>query len=182
MRVSCPNCGATSSLDTLIQHEAASTALAEALGLSGALGRLIIQYLGLFRPAKRQLTMDRVATLMAELAPMIHSARVSHGGSVYAAPVAAWQAALEQMLGSRDKLSLPLKTHGYLIAIIAGQANSQAARSEASSNRQRAGITPVAQHASHQVFKPAAVATPSSPETAREFLQQAKNLIKRNGE
>lgn len=178
MRASCPNCGAETSLDALIQHDAARTALAEALGLSVPLGKLLIQYLGLFRPAKRQLTMDRVASLMAELAPMIHAARISHNGSVYAAPVEVWRISLEQMVASRDKLTLPLKSHGYLLAIIAGQANSQAARAENQGNRQRAGITPVAQHASHRAFQASAPGEVSSPETAAAALAQAKSLIK----
>ncbi|GBL46249.1 hypothetical protein SFMTTN_2062 [Sulfuriferula multivorans] len=178
MRVGCPNCGAETSLDALIQHDAARTALIEALGLSVPLGKLLIQYLGLFRPAKRQLTMDRVASLLAELAPQIHAARISHNGSVYAAPVEVWRTALEQMVAGRDKLSLPLKSHGYLLAIIAGQANSQAARSESQNNRQRAGITPVAQHASHRPFKAAEAGAQSSPETAAAALAQAKSLIK----
>ena len=67
MRTRCPSCGATLSLDALIAHDGAREALAVALTLPGALGPALLRYLALFRPVNRELTMDRVARLLAEL-------------------------------------------------------------------------------------------------------------------
>ncbi|MEG1971149.1 MAG: hypothetical protein RR101_13645, partial [Burkholderiaceae bacterium] len=67
MRTRCPSCGTTLSLDALVAHDGAREALAAVFKLSGALGSALIRYIALFRPAARELTMDRVAKLIAEL-------------------------------------------------------------------------------------------------------------------
>ena len=61
MKLSCPACGATASLDVLIGHEGARDAVVVSLTLYGPLGKLLVQSLGLFRPPSRNLSMDRVA-------------------------------------------------------------------------------------------------------------------------
>lgn len=122
MQVTCAACGATTSLDVLLQHEEARAAVAAAMQVSAPLAALLIRYLGLFRPAKRQLTMDRVARLLNELLPHLQAARIERNGKHYAAPVDTWKAALEQMLATREGLRLPLKNHAYLYSVIAGMA------------------------------------------------------------
>lgn len=122
MRVSCPACGAELTLDALLAHDAARRAVASAMTVSPALADRLMKYLGLFRPAKRQLTMDRVASLLEELLPMLQSQTVTRGGREYSTIVDTWKQALDQMLRARDagKLTLPLKSHGYLLEIVVG--------------------------------------------------------------
>ncbi|MBI2397699.1 MAG: hypothetical protein HYV17_07865 [Xanthomonadales bacterium] len=64
---------------------------------------------------------------------MIDSAMVTRGGMDRAAPLAVWQAGLEQMVELRNgnKLTLPLKSHGYLLEIVASLAEKSAAKAEA---------------------------------------------------
>ncbi len=122
MKTRCPNCGTTLSLDALMAHDAAREALALLFGLSGALGAAVTRYLGLFRPATRELSMDRLARLLRELVPDIQAQRIERHGQVHAAPPEAWVWAIGQALDARDagRLKLPLTGHGWLYEVIAG--------------------------------------------------------------
>ena len=119
MKVKCSACGAVHSLDALVANESASQALNAALLVNGDLGRALIGYLGLFRPAKTSLTFERVATLLNELTPMITAQTIQRDGREFPAPPDAWIYAINQMLASRQTLKLPMKSHGYLLEIIA---------------------------------------------------------------
>lgn len=128
------------SLDTLLASEGAREAVMTALQLPAPLGKALVQYLALFRPAQRQLSFDRVNSLLSELLPMIQSGKIERNGRLWAAPVESWRQGIEEMLAKRDKLTLPLKGHGYLLTIIAGYADKTEARAEAQAEeRQRSG-------------------------------------------
>ncbi len=119
MKVKCSACGAVHSLDALVANEAASQALNAALLINGELGRALIGYLGLFRPAKSSLTFERVATILNELSPMITAGKIQRDGREFSAPPEVWIYGINQMLASRQTLKLPMKSHGYLLEIIA---------------------------------------------------------------
>ena len=120
MKCKCPACGALSSLDVLIANKAASDALNAALLVNGELGEALIRYLGLFRPAKSSLTFERVATLLSELTPMLQAQTIRRDGREFPAPPEAWIYAINQMMANRINFTLPMKSHGYLLEIIAG--------------------------------------------------------------
>ncbi|WP_035384010.1 hypothetical protein [Ferriphaselus sp. R-1] len=159
MRTSCPACGATASLDVLLGNEGAREAVMAALAMPAPIGKLLVQYLGLFRPASRQLSFDRVATLLNELLPMIAEAKIERNGRTWSAPQDYWRMALEEMLakprGCPGGITLPLKTHGYLLAIIAGYSSKAEGAQEARTEAKRAGHTPVGSVAAHQPVAPA---------------------------
>ncbi|AKO45710.1 hypothetical protein [[Haemophilus] ducreyi] len=119
MKVKCSACGAVHSLDALVANQAASDALNTALMVNGELGKALIGYLGLFRPTKTSLTFDRVAKLLNELTPMIREGKIQRDGCEFSAPSESWIYAINQMLASRQTLKLPMKSHGYLLEIIA---------------------------------------------------------------
>ncbi|MHB1333421.1 MAG: hypothetical protein ACYCY1_12560 [Sulfuriferula sp.] len=179
MRLSCPACGASSSLDALIEHGAAREALAAALCLDARLGALMVKYLALFRPAKTGLSMSRVATLLGELLPMIHAAKIERNGTLYAAPRDAWISAVEDILARRDSLTLPLKTHGYLLGIIVNQAGQAAGRAEKANEQKRSGHTPVGVSAAHRPMQPDAPVV-RNPEAAAQAIAAAKAIMKGN--
>ncbi|ARO88144.1 hypothetical protein EBAPG3_010360 [Nitrosospira lacus] len=131
------------SLDTVIGTEGAREAVITALQLPAPLGKLIVQYLALFRPAQRQLSFDRVNTILNELLPMISSGKIERNGRIWAAPTETWRIGIEEMLAKRDKLTLPLKGHGYLLTIIAGYTDKAEAKAEAKSEDRRAGRTAI---------------------------------------
>lgn len=137
MKTKCPSCGATASLDVLLSNDGAREAITAALQLPAPLGKLLIQYLGLFRPKERDLSFDRVAKLLGELLPMINDGHIERGGRAWPAPLPAWKEALEQMLVTRDKLQLPMKSHGYLLEIIAGMGSRVEAAAEERREQER---------------------------------------------
>lgn len=142
MRLTCPGCGATHSIEILFTDRAARDAVAAALRLPANLGERLLRYIGLFRPQARSLSWDRAARLLEELQESISAAEIERGGRVYPAPVDYWKTAIDQMLDHRDKLALPLKSHGYLFEIIIGLSqkadDKRAARQEIDDERARA--------------------------------------------
>ena len=117
MKVKCPSCGASLSLDVLIAHDEARDALVALSGISDELVKACLKYLTLFRPAERDLTFARVAKLVGEIAPMIRAGEISRNRQTYPAPREAWVWAFNRCLEARDagKLKPPLTSHGYLL-------------------------------------------------------------------
>lgn len=120
MKTRCPCCGAENSLDALIAHEEARQSLWAVAQIGGPMSTGLVRYLGLFRPEKSALSQARMATLMAELLPMMQSGHIQRDGKTYPAPPAAWAYAFGEVLAARDtgRLKTPLKSHGYLLEVI----------------------------------------------------------------
>ncbi len=120
MKTRCPACGATNSLDALLGHGEASKAFVASLNLVGDLATPLVKYLGMFRSQNRELTFERTAKLLGEIAVDINAQQIKRGHHSYPAPKAAWIWAINTMLERRDqgKLQLPLKNHGYLYEVI----------------------------------------------------------------
>ena len=120
MNIKCPNCGAVHSLDSLINDADASSVLRAVLEMDAELGKAAIRYIGLFRPAKSQLTWARTAKLLNELMPMIKTQEAVRDGVSSPAPAEAWLYGFNETVNARDqgRLKLPLKSHGYLLEIV----------------------------------------------------------------
>lgn len=116
----CPNCGAANSLDSLVSDAEAAEVLKMLLELDADIGKAAIRYIGLFRPAKSQLSWARTAKLMNELMPMIKAQEAARDGVCFPAPVEAWLHGFNETVNARDqgRLKLPLKSHGYLLEIV----------------------------------------------------------------
>ncbi len=179
MKLVCPACGSVNSLDSLVGHDGARAALAELAALSGPLAGAVLRYLALFRPEKRQLSLDRVASLLSELNPMIMDARITRNGRAYAAPREVWIGAIDSILASRDRLVLPLKSHGYLLEIIIGQIHKAEQATESKREAGRAGHTPVGGHAPRPTAEPEPEPEKprASPETIAATLAKAKTIV-----
>ena len=130
MRLTCPCCGATLSLEALLNDTAARQAVATALSLPADLGPRLLRYLGLFRPAQRSLTWERAASLLNELHGLIEAGEIRRHGRSWRVSPADWASALDEIQGRRPSLTLPLKSHGYLLEILAGLASQTEARHE----------------------------------------------------
>lgn len=174
MRLRCPCCGASNSLDALIAHDAARAAIKAALELDAGLGGLVYQYLGLFRPAKNALGWDKVASLLGELNPMIAAAQIQRDGQSYPAPREVWKLALATTLAARSTLNLPLKHHNYLLGIIANLHRQQGKQLEDKRDMARSGNTPVAAGAAARPEMTRLPALPPRKGAPEEF----KNLVK----
>lgn len=165
MRLTCPSCGFCGDVEAYLADVAARRALAAALQLPPALGDRLLRYLMLFRPAKRALSLERLQRLLEELVAPIREAKLTRHGRTWAAPLAYWEQALEQMLDARDKLQLPLKSHGYLFEIVAGIACKAEAKKEAQA--QAAAAYPYA-----RVHTPEAPPSRGIPAEVKEQLQR----------
>ncbi|MDA3509448.1 DUF2752 domain-containing protein [Acinetobacter junii] len=120
MKTRCPACGATTSLDALLGHSDASKAFVSALSVTGDLQHPLVNYLAMFRSESRDLTFERAAKLISEIAPDITAKEIKRGHYTYPAPRSAWIWAISIMIERRDqgKLQVPLKNHGYLYEVI----------------------------------------------------------------
>ncbi|WP_127302371.1 hypothetical protein [Neisseria meningitidis] len=120
MNIKCPNCGAVHSLDSLINDAEASAVLRAVLEMDAELGKAAIRYIGLFRPAKSQLSWARTSKLLNELLPMIKAQEAARDGVCFPAPAEAWIHGFNETVNARDqgRLKLPLKSHGYLLEIV----------------------------------------------------------------
>lgn len=176
MKVTCPSCGADMDLDVLLAHEDSRRALLRLVEISMPLAKVMVQYLRLFKPAKRAMGISRVVKLLEELLPDVQRGFVTHKGREWAAPVAAWQEAVQVMLGRRDegKLKVPLTSHAYLYEVLSGIADKSeglAERGLEAVRRQRVVVYPASPHpASQSVVEalaprplPAAPAKPVGP-------------------
>ena len=120
MNIKCPNCGAVHSLDSLINDADASSVLRAVLEMDAEMGKAAIRYIGLFRPAKSQLSWSRTAKLLNELLPMMKAQTAERDGVSHPAPAEAWLHGFNETVNARDqgRLKLPLKSHGYLLEIV----------------------------------------------------------------
>lgn len=120
MNIKCPNCGAVHSLDSLINDADASAVLRAVLEMDVEMGKAAIRYVGLFRPAKSQLSWSRTAKLLNELLPMMKAQTAERDGVSSPAPAEAWMHGFNETVNARDqgRLKLPLKSHGYLLEIV----------------------------------------------------------------
>ncbi len=130
MQLTCPVCFARYAIEAALADDDARRAVAAAFKMPAPLGDLILRYIGLFRAPKRALSWERASRLIDDLLVPIQAGRIERHGRTWAAPIEAWKAALTEMIDRRDKLQLPLKSHGYLFEIVAAQANKTEAREE----------------------------------------------------
>lgn len=143
-QICCPNCRAVMSLDVVFADDApreALNAIVDAHPAGETFVKPLLRYIGLFAPAKSQMSHTRIAALVNELAPMIRSAQIERNGRTWACPIDYWRQGFEQMLSQRDqgRLKLPLKSHGYLLEVLAGFADKAESRAESHTEHQRQG-------------------------------------------
>lgn len=119
----CPECGhhaapAGFAVDADSKQYAALLA-----DLPPPVARAVMSYIALFAPRARKLTAPRARKLLEELAPLIKAERITRRGREWIAPQAAWITAIDDLLARRDKLTLPLTTHGYLLDVLTSTAD-----------------------------------------------------------
>lgn len=130
MRLTCTSCGAHGSIEQFTADADARRSVELVAALPAEIGPVVVRYLGLFRPMKRGLTWDRVLKISAEVFEMIKAGAVEHRGKRYPATPAMIASAMQQMLDNRERLELPMTSHGYLVKIVAGESPREAARAE----------------------------------------------------
>jgi len=142
--VTCPNCRVSASLDVFLSEDSVRAALDAVIDAHPAGQTLIkpmLRYIGLFAPAKTRMAYSRLASLIGEISPAMRSAQISRNGRTWPAPMPYWQTAFETVLNAAHQggLSLPLKSHGYLLEVIARMSSKEQAKTETLREQQRAG-------------------------------------------
>lgn len=123
--ICCPICGAELSIELLFAHAQDHRAFTHLAMLSIPVGARVLAYIGLFAPAKNRLTLARKVKLLEQLLPDLQRQAITHNGRDWEVPLKAWALAIDGVLSHRDggKLRLPLTSHGYLYAVLAGMAD-----------------------------------------------------------
>lgn len=142
MQITCPCCSCRFSIEAALSDEAARRALGAALKLPAPIGDLLLRYVALFRPKSRALSWSRAAKLLEELQSAIGSGRIERRGRIWVAPLEIWRAALEEILGQAAKLTLPMKSHGYLYEIIVGLVDRAEGEREEVIEQRRRTVSP----------------------------------------
>lgn len=141
----CPVCRNTLTLDVVFAHDGVRESILHLVNAHPEAGRLLrplLAYVGLFAPVKTEMRYERVAAILGEMVALIHAGTVRDAhGQEWPAPLEYWRLAFDEMIARRDAggLKLPLKSHGYLTAIVAGMSNKAAASAERHTEAQRAG-------------------------------------------
>lgn len=132
MKLRCPHCGHAASLLNFASEQAARQTVLLVADLPKPLGKPVLQYIGLFRPAQRSLSWDRTLKLLNQLKTDIDRGKIERHSRIWPAPEPAWHNAINAMLLKADTntLKLPLKNHGYLYEIISSQQSSVEAKDE----------------------------------------------------
>ena len=133
--VKCPVCHSSMSIDVLLADDAPREALLAIIDVhpqGKTFIKPLLHYIGLFAPAKSQLSHTRIAALIGELTPMITAGRIERNGIIHTAPLDYWTDGINAVLNARSAgtLTTPLKSHGYLLEVISKRANASAAKAE----------------------------------------------------
>ncbi|ENE1253424.1 hypothetical protein ABM187_003647 [Stenotrophomonas maltophilia] len=134
MKATCPECGCQGHIGTFfVEEDGKRLAMTMADMPTKELAKAVLGYLGLFKPPKTALRLQRAAKIAQEVADLVATGTVckdERTGVRRPAGPAAWAAGIEQMLAQRSALSLPLESHGYLRAVVYGLADKQDAAAE----------------------------------------------------
>jgi hypothetical protein len=135
----CPGCGTYGTIECFASGEDASEVQKMLARLPADLGPVVLSYLRLFTPRQQTLTWSRKRKLLAELLPLIEAQQIRRKNRDWPAPPAAWISAMRTMLDNRS-IELPLTIHGYLLSVIAGEADkAEAAKEREVEGERRAG-------------------------------------------
>lgn len=133
MRATCPDCGAQAHLSAFLVEDDAKRLAVLLAEMQPELGRAVIGYLGLFKPAKTALRMARAVKIVQELVALVETGTVckdERSGVRRPASALTWATGIETMLLQRTSLTLPLETHNYLRAVVYGLADKADAVAE----------------------------------------------------
>lgn len=133
MHVTCPSCNDSFPIAAGFLEPDGKRLGMQLAGMEPALGRAVLEYLGLFSPTKQKLRLSKAVKLVAELDELVKAGTVCRDermGVWRTCTAAQWVAGIEQMLEKRATLTLPLSNHNYLRAIVFGIADQADANAE----------------------------------------------------
>lgn len=175
MRATCPECGAQAHISAMFVEEDGKRLALIAADLGPELGRALLGYLGLFKPAKHSLRLARAVKLAQEVVELVNVGSVSKDdrGSVRRpASATHWAAGIETMLTQRSSLSLPLESHGYLRAVVFGLAE----KADAFQERRRESEAKTGRHLSQPTGAVSSPHQESKLETQLAYIDHMERM------
>lgn len=136
MHLTCPSCHDRFPIAAGFLDDDGKRLAALLADMEPVLGRAVIGYLRLFKPARQGLRIARAVKLVRDLNELVRVGSVcrdERGGVRRPATPAMWAEGIEQMLAESAGLTLPLTNHRYLRAIVYGLAD----KADADRERQR---------------------------------------------
>mgnify|MGYP005854276969 CR=1 FL=1 len=128
MRITCPSCGAVTSLEAAANDKSARQVAVFFGKLPPRVASALPSYLAMFRPSKQGLRWGRVEKILSELAPMILEGFVENRRRCRPS-AEIWAAAIQQV--AERSLNRPLANHNYLKKVAADLFERADARWEA---------------------------------------------------
>ncbi len=165
MHATCPHCAFQAEVEAFFADDEGKRLAAVVAELPAECGRAVLAYLRLFKPVKTGLRTARAVKLSREVLALVAAGEVckdERSGMRRVATPAMWAQGIEQMLSQRDRLTLPLDSHGYLRAVVYSIADS----ADAVAERTREASAKAGTHLSASPGKKAAVSE-ESPLTAQ---------------
>lgn len=140
MKLTCPCCATSFPIESGLVEGDAKRLAKLCADLEPAVARASLSYLRLFKPVKQELRVSRAVLILTELAELIASQRISKDdrtGLYRPCSTQLWVQGMEQMQQHGVRLELPLKSHGYLRAIVFGLADVADAKAEQQRDKDR---------------------------------------------
>jgi hypothetical protein len=134
--VVCRRCKFKMDLLTVIDDDRARAALAAALKLPHQVSDVIQGYMTLFETDSRGLTWARYGAILTALLEDLGRGLVVWKNATRPAPLALWVECMQTMT-AMEELTLPLKNHHYLRAMVFRKAEAIEAQAEAQREEQR---------------------------------------------
>jgi hypothetical protein len=151
MKVTCPCCNSDFPLEAGFSDADGKRLAALMVEFEPALGRAVVAYLRLFKPAKTSLRVSRAISIVSELLDLVRAGTVcrdERNGLRRPAPISVWIAGIEQML-AQPGIETPLDGHNYLRKVVfalADQVDAKAERTREDTRRPqgtaRTGVSP----------------------------------------
>lgn len=167
----CPHCAFQAEIEAFFVDDDGRRLAAVSAELPPECGRAVLAYLRLFKPPKTGLRTARAVKLAREVVTLIAAGTVckdERSGVRRPASPSMWAQGIEQMLAQRDRLSLPLESHGYLRAVVYGLADSV----DAAAERQREADARVGKHLREGSEKPVSAPVESKLQNALAYIAQ----------
>jgi len=175
LTVTCPECGTHINLLHAMEDADGRRFIGLLSEVQPVVVRPLVRYLTLFKPVKQGMRWSRMYSLANELLPMIKAAEIERNGTHYVVPPDRWASTMLALVEEPPKtLKLPLKSHGYLFTILAGEAESEEAKKEQKHIEQQRHRVPVVEKAPEQV------PTKFTDECRAKGLSPIKVLLQQN--
>ena len=144
----CAVCGAEESLDALLARSVEDDELrrlvADVVTVSVPLGKDVLRYLRLFKPAKQKLRVNKARLVLNELLLDMRRCFIERKGRRWAVTTEDWRAGFEAVFDASDKgvLRTPLDGSAYLYEVLLRRVNSSEAKAEAQLEHDRKHAPP----------------------------------------